>query len=185
VRREEQYDAAEPEDMPALVNAEYGGGQAAVSLNTTAVGIVLCALVLAAVVLVAVVLRKHVAARGTKTAGNTSDTEVRRIGGTAGRFWARLRAALRFRWTAFRNRNTPGGLLVRLERLGRRARVPRRTGESMREFITRMDGSGGLDELSDALDREYYGGGAAALDADRCREMRRHMRNLGKAVRHG
>ena len=58
----------------------------------------------------------------------------------------------------------------------------RETGESMRAFITRMDASGGLDELSDALDREYYGGGTGALSARRCRELRRYMR---KAVQHG
>ena len=89
--------------------------------------------------------------------------------------------ALRFRCTVFKNRDTPGGLLVLLERQGKKRRAPRETGESMRSFIRRMDGSGGLDELSDALDREYYGGETGAMTAKRCRELRKYMRRLRRS----
>lgn len=182
-RREEQFEAIPLEgELPSVADAELEAGGMELSVNTTAVGIGLCVVIAAAAIVIAAVMRKKTFSRGTKTAPAASDTVVRRSDGTLRFFWQRLKAALRFRWTAFRLRNTPGGLLVTLERVGKRRRVPRQTGEPMGHYIRRVDGSGGLDPLADTLDREYYGGGGQTMSPKRCRELRRYMR---KVVRHG
>ena len=81
---------------------------------------------------------------------------IRRQRPLAGAF-RRLAAALRFRFLAFRHRNTPAGLLLRLERRASRAGIPRRRGESCRAFVCRLAPDGCLDPLADAFDRQFYG----------------------------
>ena len=184
-RREEHYDGIQLEEMPSLASLESTGQGEGFTPDPAAVGAVLIVLAAAVLLLIVLHLRRMTVARTSGEPMASPGGEVRRSGGTVSALLGKLRAALRFRWTAFLNRDTPGGLLVCLERRGRRVRTPRQTGESMRAFITRMDESGGLDELSDALDMEYYGSGARVLDAKHCRELRRYMRNLGKAVQHG
>lgn len=182
IYREQRYDTLHLEDMPSLAELEMEGGEMDFSVNTTGLGIVMAVLVVAAAVAVAVILRKKRVARDVTMVSAPESAAVRRSGGTMDALWRRLKAALAFRWTAFLHRDTPAGVLLYLERRGKRLRAPRQTGESMRAFITRMDPAGGLDELSDALDREYYGGGKRALSGKRCRELRRYIR---KAVQHG
>lgn len=181
LHREERFEAIELEELPSTAGLEGTSGGTELSLNITALGIALAVLAIAAAAAVTLLLRKKRFSRGTKTVPAASDTGIRRTS-VSGGLWRRLRADLAFRWRAFVRRDTPAGLLVRLERMGKRAHAPRQTGETMRAFIARMDASGGLDELSDALDREYYGGGKRTLSARRCRELRRYMR---KAVQHG
>ena len=172
---QEHYDAADPElDMPSVAAAELGGG-AQLSVNTTALGIILCALAVGAAAAVAVLLRRHIVSLTETERAYGGEAGVRRTGGAGGEFWRRLRAALCFRWTAFLRRDTPAGLLVLLERMGKRARAPRGAGETMRSFLARMDPAGGLAELADALDRQYYGGGGG-MDRKSCRELRRYIR---------
>lgn len=170
------------DDIPSVAASEGQAGAAELSVNTTAVGVVVSVLVAAAAVFVAVILRKKRFSREMSRDASASGVAVSRSGGTLAALWQAILARLRFRWTAFVLRDTPAGLLVLLERLGKRAHTPRQTGESMRHYIRRMDESGGLDELSDALDREYYGGMREVLPAKRCRELRKYMR---KAVQHG
>ncbi len=179
--REEVYDAAEQlEGTVISASGEAEEVMVKLPVNTTVLGLILALLVIAAAVRVAFVLRKKRVSRalGTTTAGGTT---MRRTRNRAPSLRRRLLARLDFLRTAFMNRNTPGGLLLCLERAGRRAKTPRDTGESMRAFVRRMDPGGGLDELADALDSEYYGCSGHGLSEDRCRELRRIIR---KAVRH-
>lgn len=178
--REEEYDAALLDTAPpSIAESELENGGMGLSVNTTALGIVLVVLVIAAAVAVAILLRKRRAVRDTGLiAAAPESAAVRRSGGTLDALWQRLKEVLRFRWTAFVRRDTPAGVLVFLERRARRVHAPRQTGESMRAFLMRMDPSGGMDDLADALDREYYGGGGGALGAKRCRELRRYIRRV-------
>ena len=179
VRQDDQLDAIPLEgELPSLAESELENDTLSLSVNTTALGILLCALLLAAAVFVALRLRRRRFARSSGETVSASAAAVRRTGGTAGILWQRLRERLRFRRIAFANRDTPAGLFVILERRGHRARTPRQTGETMREFITRTAPGGELDELSDALDIQFYGSGDCALDARRCRELRRTIRRL-------
>ncbi|MBR2717337.1 MAG: hypothetical protein IKD79_06340 [Oscillospiraceae bacterium] len=163
--------------LPSVEDVEYE--MVKIPLNTTVIAVVLSLLVLAAAFAVARQLRREKISVGAGV--GMAHARATRSGGWLGRAWRELMRLLRFHWTAFTHRDTPGGVLLFAERMGRRTRRPRGTGESMREFIRRMDPGGGLDELSDALDREYYGGGSG-LSARRCRELRRYIR---KAVRNG
>lgn len=172
----EELTPMELEEMPSLAGMEGGASSGSVQVSGGAVGAVIAVLVIAIVTAVVLIFRKTRVSRGTVSAADASSDTVRRTGGGARAVWERLRQRLRFRWTAFLRRNTPGGVLVILERRGKRARKPRLTGESMRGFIRRMDPGGGLDELADALDREYYGGERNTLDPGRCRALRRYIR---------
>ncbi|MCD7768869.1 MAG: hypothetical protein LUH36_01940, partial [Oscillospiraceae bacterium] len=183
LRREQTYEAIEIEnEIPSVAGIEQSAEAMELSVNTTAVGVVLVIALLAIAVAVALLLRKRKISLGTNTAAVTSHTVMRRGGSPVKKLWQDMKAALRFRWTSWRQRNTPGGLLIRLERLGKRKHMPRQQGETMRHFIRRMDPSGGLDPLADALDREFYGGQGRAMTARRCRELGRYMK---KEVRHG
>ncbi len=176
VRVKEETAPLELEEMPSLAGLSsetiQGGPQPGGGVITA----VLAVLIAAAAVAAAVILRKKRVARAA--AGNVSPSAhaVRRTGGTARAVWQRILARLRFAWTAFVRRHTPGGVLVILERRGRRARKPRGTGETMRQYIRRMDPAGGLDSLADALDRVYYGGETDAMSARQCRELIRYIR---------
>ena len=164
--------------------ADYSNYRVRLPVNTTVLGVLLCLLVLAAAVAVARQLRRARVAAETGRGPSEVGVRTRRRGGVAGMLWERFRAAMRFSRAAFRHRDTPGGVLVWLERRSRR-RMPRGKGESMRAFLRRLAPDGGLEELADALDREYYGGGPSAMSPRRCRELRREgrrlLRSAGKA----
>ena len=175
--RRDTFDTLELDmDIPSAAALETAQEPMELSVNTTALGIVLVVVVLAAAVLAAVLLRKRRAVRTTVLAAAEAEEGVSRSGGTAGVLWQRLKAALAFRWTAFRCRDTAPGVLVTAERLARRRRVPRRVGESPRAFLTRLDPADGLADLADALDARFYGGAEAPLGKKRCRELRRRLR---------
>ena len=184
IHHRDTFDAIDlPEDMPSLAEAELAGETGLIPVNTTAISIGLCAVLAVLVIAAALLLRRRRAVREDVRLTAAPEADILRTGGTAALLWQRLRQALRFYWTAFvLKRDTPAGLLALLERKGRRLHVPRTAGESMRAFIDRMDPDGGLTELSDALDRQYYSGdGTAALEPGRCRQLRRYIR---KAVGH-
>lgn len=184
VYREETYDALPLEgELPSLAESELSGAGGELAVNTTAVGVVMGLLVLGLFAAAVILLRKRrIAMAESGGIALSEEAGVRRTGGTLDALWQRLRDVLAFRWTAFRQRNTAAGLLVRLEDMAGRAHAPRERGESMRGFIARMDPAGGLGDLADALDLQYYGGGGSELSPRRCRELRKYMR---KAVRHG
>ena len=163
-------------EMPSLAELGSQAAQGGADMNAGAVGAAATALLLAAGAVVLFIFRKKRVSRSAEAVFSTAGYAVRRTGGSARAVWRRILDRLRFRWTAFVNRDTPGGLLVALERRGRRAQKPRRTGESMRQFIERMDADGGLDILADALDREYYAGQTDTLTPRQCRELRRYIR---------
>lgn len=166
----------ELEEMPSLAGVETGIAMETAESNAGALGAVAAGIVAAAVVAVTVIFRKRRLSRGSPAAISAADRAVRRTGGTASAVWARIGQRLRFAWTAFVHCDTPAGVFVTLERKGRHIKKPRYTGESMREYINRLDTAGGLTELADALDRAYYGDGAKAMSPQRCRELRRYIR---------
>ncbi len=177
VAHEDSFEAIPLEgEIPSVAGLEGAVSGSEHSGNATAVGAVIVALVLAAAVAVAVVLRKKRFSREADAASPPSVSVVRRSGGTMKTLWEMLLKKLRFRWRAFVLRDTPAGLMIYLERQGKRRHTPRQTGETMSRYIRRMDRSGGLDELAAALDREYYSGREAALPAGKCRELRRYIR---------
>lgn len=182
VKVDDTTEALRLEEMPSLAEIEGAKQQAELNLDPVVLAVIAGVLVLAAVIVLVLYLRKKTFVRGTKTSVSTSNTVVRREKGSLALFWDKLKAALRFRWTAFVKRNTPGGVLVYAQRLARRHHASRESGESMRGFLRRLDESGGLDSLADALDREYYGGRSQTMTARSCRETRRYIR---KVVRHG
>lgn len=145
-------------------------------------GVILAAVVIYVVVRLAYDLRRERFSSGTKEGRFSSNPTKRAKKSAAHTLWERLLAALRFRWMAFRRRNTPGGVLLYLERRAKRHHAPRRTGESMRCFLGRMDPAGGLNGLADALDTEYYGGQSRVLSPGECRKIRYYIR---KVNRHG
>ena len=110
--REEHFEAVElTGELPSLAGAELAAETAALPVNTTMLGLILCLVLATAMTAVALLFRR----RRLRRAGETillSDPErgVRRTGGTAGILLARLRAALAFRRAAFLYRNTPAGL---------------------------------------------------------------------------
>ena len=181
VKVDDTTEALHLEQGPSLAELESVNRQTEFSLDPVVLGVIAGVLVLAAVVALVLYLRKKTYVRGTKTAVSPSNTVVRRTNGSFGAFWDKLKAALRFRWTAFVKRNTPGGVLVYAERRAKRRRAPRERGESMRSFLRRMDPTGGLDGLADALDGEYYGGRKRSMSARDCRQTRHYIR---KAVQH-
>ena len=106
-------------------------------------------------------------------------TRARRTG-LLGRRWRALLEELRFRLLALRYASTPAGLLVRLEQWGRRRKLPRGRGESVRAYLLRLDPEGDLLPLADALDARFYGPpGGSTLTPAQCRALR--LRFLRKA----
>jgi hypothetical protein len=180
---EEQYETVPLEgELPSVADIGSTGGGVDLALNTTALGIGLCVAVLVIALAVILIVGRKKVSQETTVASAPADTTVHRSGGTMAALWAMLKKALRFRWTAFCQRNTPRGLLVILERLARRRHAPRAQGESARHFIQRMDASGGLNDLALALDREFYAGEADTLSPQACRALRKYMK---KVVSHG
>ena len=143
-----------------------------------AVAAVLVALVALAVLFAVVLFFRKVKTAGGKTAAVSAAAPARvsRVSGALGEKWRAFWKKLRFVWTAFRRRNSPAGLLVWLERQGKKARKGRRPEETMRQFIARMVPDGRLSPLADALDMEYYGGTEASLSPAQCRGLRRLYR---------
>lgn len=182
IKVKEDYGELPLEEMGSVAALERTATQAELNFDPMALGILLCVLAAAAVVLLLVYLRKKTFVRGTKSAVAPSNTVVRRKNGTFGKWWEGLKAAIRFRWTAFVHRNTPGGVLVYAERRAKKRHAPRQKGESMRQFLRRMDDSGGLEPLADALEKEYYGGLGRTMSVRACRETRKYIR---KVVQHG
>ena len=182
VKVKDDYGQLHLEEMGSIPELEQMAARPELNFDPAILGILLCVLLAAAVVFLLIYLRKKTVIRGTKSVAVPSDTVVRRKGGAFGTWWERLKAAIRFRWTAFVHRNTPGGVLVYAERKARNRRTPRRKGESMRQFLRRMDKSGGLEPLANALEQEYYGGLGRTMSARACREMRTYIR---KVMQHG
>lgn len=180
VRRD--YGQLTLEEVGTIPAVEQMEARPELNFDPTVLGILLCVLLAAAVVFLLIYLRKKTVVRGTKSIAAPSNTVTRRKGGAFETWWERLKAAIRFRWTAFVHRNTPGGVLVYAERRARKRRVPRQKGESMRQFLQRVDKSGGLEPLANALEQEYYGGLGRTMSARTCREMRSHIR---KVMQHG
>ena len=180
VRRD--YGQLTLEEVGTIPAVEQMEARPELNFDPTVLGILLCVLLAAAVVFLLIYLRKKTVVRGTKSVAAPSNTVTRRKGGAFETWWERLKAAIRFRWTAFVHRNTPGGVLVYAERRARKRRVPRQKGESMRQFLQRVDKSGGLEPLTNALEQEYYGGLGRTMSARTCREMRSHIR---KVMQHG
>lgn len=180
VRRD--YGQLTLEEVGTIPAVEQMEARPELNFDPTVLGILLCVLLAAAVVFLLIYLRKKTVVRGTKSVAAPSNTVTRRKGGAFETWWERLKAAIRFRWTAFVHRNTPGGVLVYAERRARKRRVPRQKGESMRQFLQRVDKSGGLEPLANALEQEYYGGLGRTMSARTCREMRSHIR---KVMQHG
>ena len=115
--------------------------------------------------------------------------------GKAG-FWKRLfqRALFKARFflLSVLNRSTPAGLLYQLEQFGKFYRVPRRTGETSHEYISRIcllfpafsqtEFLALFNKLADALDGAYFGGGqAGSVVACLTPEEISHLR---KQIRH-
>ena len=105
-----------------------------------------------------------------------------RKAGLLRRRWAAFWAELRFCLMARRYANTPAGLLVWLERWGRRHKEPRRPGETIRAYLRRLDGSGGLDALAGALEAQFYGPCDGGLTGQQCRRLRRSFRRNKRAA---
>ena len=117
------------------------------------------------------------------------------VSGKAG-FWKRLfqRALFKARFflLSVLNRSTPAGLLYQLERFGRMHRVPRRTDETSREYISRIrfqfpafsqkESLALFNKLADALDDAYFGGGRAGSVAARLTPE--EISRLRKQIRH-
>lgn len=136
-------------------------------------GVTAGVLVLAVLVALLIVMRKD---KWSLTAdGQTESFAARtsRMTGGLRRRWQEWLDALRFRWTARLRRDTPPGLLVALQRKARRQKKPRRDGETIRAFITRMAPDGSLTVLADDLERHFYGKQSYRLTAAQCRALRR------------
>lgn len=179
---EEELSAPVMAEMTVMTEGEQIAIWKELSINPVIPAVIAGVLVLASAAVAVYQLRKNSLVRGTNTAVVSSHKTIRCRKCRSEALWAKLISALRFRWMAFVKRNTPGGVLLYAQRLARRRRAPRERGESMRDFLRRMDASGGLDGLADALDREYYGGMSRTMTARSCRETRRYIR---KVVQHG
>ena len=171
----ETYDAIELEgEIPSVAGIE-SGAEMHLQVNGAAVGIAAAVIVvIIAVLLVVLLRRKKFSAAAVQAA--PSGRQVERTNTPLSQLWKRFAARVHFSYLAWVHRNTPAGVLVRLERAAKKQKEPRLPGESMRHFIERMDEKGGLEGLADALDRVYYGGGAADVPVSRCREMRQYIR---------
>ncbi len=109
-------------------------------------------------------------------------TISRRVNAPGVRGWRRSETPLSFACTnikfkimSFRYRNTPPGVLVRLEKFGRKSGAPRLGGESFREYLGRLSPDGQLTPLSDSLDAMYYGKAEKGLGKNECRRIRKNF----------
>lgn len=139
---------------------------------------VLLALVALAALFAVILFFRKVKTAGGKAAAVSAATPARvsRVSGALKERWQAFLKKLRFGWQALCRRNSPAGLLVWLERQGKKARKGRRPEETMRQFIERMAPDGRLSPLADALDMEYYGGKEGCLSPAQCRALRRLYR---------
>lgn len=179
VGHEDSFEAIPLEgEIPSVAALEQDmGGE--LSVDTTGIGIAAAVLALVIIAVIVILLRKQKFSRKTEGVVSPSGAVVRRTGGTFEELWKVILAKLRFCWTAFVLRDTPAGLMVQLERQGKRIHRPRQTGETMGHYIRRMDEGGALSELADALDRQYYAGEKGKpLSFRKCRGMRRHIARL-------
>ncbi len=143
------------------------------NVDPVAVAVILGILLAAALTVLLLVTRNKRFVRSVRTVGGGETAPLRRRTSGFALWWQRLRQTLAFEWTALCRRNSPAGLLVWLERQGRREHRPRRPEETMRCFIDRMAPEGTLSPLAEALDMEYYGGETAGLSPAQCRRLRR------------
>ena len=97
-----------------------------------------------------------------------------------------LWAAVLFEYQYRTHKNTPEGLLIYAERLGRKHRLGRRKAESPGGYLRRLaevsqeaegneKAENALRELAELLDRAYYGT-RPELTGERCREYRSALR---------
>ena len=182
---EEKYDAL---DIDMSSSGEMGGYEAdmpKIPVDTTVLAVLIGLLILAAAIAVARQLRFKRISCGVKGRAQVSGEELKRGEGILGILWRRFAEAVRFRYSAFIHRDTPAGVLLWLEHRARREHRPRGTGETMRAFLTRSAPDGTLEELAEALDREYYGGERDVLTAKRCRELRRNVKRGSYRREHG
>ena len=179
VGREDSFEAIPLEgEIPSVAALEQDmGGE--ISVNASGIGIAAVAVAVAATAVAVFLLRKKTLSRKSAVSAASSDMNVRRTGGTFAELWQAILEKLRFLYAAFMLRDTPAGLMVRLERQGKRIRCPRKSGETMAHYIRRMDAPGALGELADALDRQYYAGEKGKiLSARKCRDMRRYIARM-------
>jgi len=98
------------------------------------------------------------------------------------KFFRKIARRVEYELTYIRRRNTAAGLLVWLERKMRRGR-----GETSAAYLRRVairipQCEGELQDLSDCLDRLYYGGGDE-LPADKVKTMRRSFQKAMREVK--
>lgn len=183
VWHEDSFEAIPLEGEISSVAALEQDMSGELSLDPTGIGIAAAILVLAAIVVVVILLWKQKLLRGTAGVVSASNTVVRRTGGTFEALWQAILAKLRFCWTAFVLKNTPAGLMVQLERKGKRMNRPRQTGETMGHYIRRMDEDGALGELAEALNRQYYAGEKGkTLSGKKCREIGKYIKLLKRST---
>ena len=90
--------------------------------------------------------------------------------------WQSIIKGLKFRLRSVIERNTPPGLLVWLERRASKKKIPRKEGESIREFTFRLAPDGTLDLLAEDLEKRFYGGSDYSLSTGKCRSIRKEMK---------
>lgn len=182
VQVEEIYSDPMAEAVSVITEAEQMAIWKTLSVNPVIPAVVVAVLAVIAVIRLVFHLRKSSISRGTKTAMVSSYGVMRRSSGMWRTLWARFKRRLCFFGAAFVYRNSPGGVLIYLEWRAKRCRMSRKKGESMRTFVQRLDPTGGLGSLADALDREYYGRQGISMSARECRQTRHYIR---KVVQHG
>jgi hypothetical protein len=139
-------------------------------------GAIAAAVILSGIVYLICRFRKKKLRIEVSRAGREAAPRRNRLAGGVKRRIAQFWAQLRFRLAALRHRSTPPGLLVSLERWGKKHGMPRLAGETMREYLSRLSPDGALLPVADALDAMYFGGGANSLSKAACRQLRREFR---------
>lgn len=165
-----------PLELETMPSAEGMDEMPPLDVSPTAlyvIGGILAAAVIIGVLCLLYRFRKKKLAIQIARAGREAAPRRSRLAGGARRRMAQLLAALRFRLAALRHRNTPPGVLVSLERWGRKHDMPRLDGETMREYCTRLSPAGHLEPVAGALDTMYFGGGGNPLSKSECRRLRR------------
>ena len=178
IHHEEVFEALDPgEELPSLAGVEAGG--TTLSLQHPWIPAVVLGLLALGVVLFFVLrFRRHrLSSVSVGAVGGAQEVRVSRLKGALRRRLEELLRALRFRLTARRHRDTPAGVLVWLEHHGRR----RRPGETVREYLIDRDPVL-FAPLADALDAEFFGGGAPSLTPAECRQLRADTR---RRIHHG
>ncbi len=133
----------------------------------------------AAAVIAILILRKiaknRVAWQARIGSGDSGVRSRRKKGVFAGK-WLNFLKGLKFRLRSVIERNTPPGVLVWLERRAAKKKIPRREGESIREFTFRLAPDGTLDLLTEDLEKRFYGGSDYSLSSGKCRSLRKEMK---------